>query len=71
MTAPQRIGVFGVGNALMGDDGIGPFVVKILESRYEFPTNVAPGDVRQYRKPQLVSVPIPQRVSPHDPALAQ
>ncbi|MGB2634292.1 MAG: hypothetical protein WAM58_10180 [Candidatus Acidiferrum sp.] len=24
----------------MGDDGIGPFVVRILESRYEFPPNV-------------------------------
>jgi hydrogenase maturation protease len=40
MTAPQLIGVLGVGNVLMGDVGIGPFVVKILESRSEFPSNV-------------------------------
>lgn len=32
-----RIGVLGVGNVLMGDHGIGPFVVRVLESRYEFP----------------------------------
>jgi len=31
----------------------------------------SPGDVRLYRKPQLVSVPIPQRVSSHDPALVE
>ena len=103
MTGSQRIGVLAVGNVLMGDDGIGPFVLKILESRYEFPSNVVlhdlgtpglgitsffadydtvilidavsakgqPGDVRLYRKDQLVRVPIPQRVSPHDPALVE
>jgi hydrogenase maturation protease len=103
MTASRRIGVLGVGNVLMGDDGIGPFMLKILEARYEFPPNVVlhdlgtpglgitsffadydaiiildavsakglPGDVRLYRKDQLVRVPIPQRVSPHDPALVE
>ena len=103
MTGSRRIGVLAVGNVLMGDDGIGPFVLKILESRYEFPSNVVlhdlgtpglgitsffadydtvilidavsakgqPGDVRLYRKDQLVRVPIPQRVSPHDPALVE
>jgi len=30
-----------------------------------------PGDVRLYRKHELVRVPIPQRVSPHDPALVE
>jgi len=99
----KGIGVLSVGNILMGDDGIGPFVLKILESRYEFPSNVVlhdlgtpglgitsfladydavilidavsakgqPGELRQYRKEQLVRVPIPQRVSPHDPALVE
>ncbi len=103
MTAERRIGILGVGNVLMGDDGIGPFVLKILEASYEFPANVVlhdlgtpglgitsffadydaiilldavsakgqPGDVRLYRKDQLVRVPIPQRVSPHDPALVE
>jgi len=101
--SPCCIGVLSVGNVLMGDDGIGPFVLKILESRYEFPPHVVlhdlgtpglgitsffaeydaiilidavsaqgqPGDVRLYRKDQLVRVPIPQRVSPHDPALVE
>jgi hydrogenase maturation protease len=103
MTTPLRIGILGVGNVLMGDHGIAPFVIKILESRYEFPPNVvlhdlgtpglgitsffadydaiilidavsaqAPaGEIRLYRKHQLVRVPIPQRVSPHDPALVE
>jgi hydrogenase maturation protease len=98
-----RIGVLGVGNVLMGDDGIGPFIVKILEARYAFPSEVvlhdlgtpglgitsffadydaivlldavsakgAAGEVKLYRKEQLVRVPIPQRVSPHDPALVE
>jgi hydrogenase maturation protease len=99
----KRIGILSVGNVLMGDDGIGPFVLKILESRYEFPENVVlddlgtpglgitsffsdydaiilidavtatgnPGDVKLYRKDQLVKIPIKQRVSPHDPALVE
>jgi hydrogenase maturation protease len=98
-----RIGVLGVGNVLIGDDGTGPLVVKVLESRYEFPENIvlhdlgtpglgiisffagydvivlidavnakaAPGAVVLYGKEQLVRVPIPQRVSPHDPALVE
>lgn len=103
MTCSPRIGVLSVGNVLMGDDGIGPYTLKILESRYEFPGNVTlldlgtpglgitsffadydsvilidavsakgePGQVFLYRKDQLVRVPIPQRVSPHDPALVE
>ena len=103
MTGLVRIGVLSLGNVLMGDDGIGPFILRILESRYEFPPNVVlhdlgtpglgitsffadydsiilidavsatgqPGDVHLYRKDQLIRVPIPQRVSPHDPALVE
>jgi len=40
MTGIRRIGVLGIGNVLMGDDGIGPYAVKLLEARYEFPENV-------------------------------
>lgn len=40
MSEARRIGVLGVGNVLVGDDGIGPFVLKILESHYEFPPGV-------------------------------
>jgi hydrogenase maturation protease len=99
----KRIGVLSVGNVLMGDDGIGPYILKILESRYEFPKQVIlddlgtpglgitsffskydaiilidavratghPGDLKLYRKEQLVRIPIPPRVSPHDPALVE
>ena len=36
----KRIGVLSVGNVLMGDDGVGPYILKILESLYEFPAEV-------------------------------
>lgn len=38
MTKPIR--VLGVGNVLMADDGLGPFVVRVLEAEYEFPEQV-------------------------------
>jgi len=28
--------IAGIGNVLLGDDGIGPYVVRLLESRYSF-----------------------------------
>jgi hydrogenase maturation protease len=103
VSGPRRIGVLSVGNVLMGDDGVGPYILKILESRYEFPSGVVlhdlgtpglgitsffadydaiilldalstkgrPGEVKLYRKGQLVRMPVPQRVSPHDPALVE
>jgi len=40
MKGIRRIGVLGIGNVLMGDDGVGPYAVKLLEARYEFPENV-------------------------------
>ena len=36
----DRVVVLGVGNVLMGDDGLGPYVVALLEARYEFPAGV-------------------------------
>jgi hydrogenase maturation protease len=36
----RRIGVLGIGNVLMGDDGVGPYAVRLLEARYEFPEKV-------------------------------
>jgi hydrogenase maturation protease len=103
MTSSCKIGVLGVGNVLMGDDGIGPFVVKVLEARFEFPQHVSledlgtpglgitpflsdykaiilidavsakgrPGDVKLYRKDELIHLRIQPRVSPHDPALVE
>jgi hydrogenase maturation protease len=36
----KRILIGGIGNVLMGDDGIGPYVARLIESRYEFPDHV-------------------------------
>ena len=36
-----RIAVVGLGNVLMADDGFGPYVVRVLEATYEFPSGVA------------------------------
>jgi len=87
----------------MGDDGVGPYTVKMLEARYKFPKQVElqdlgtpglgissvfseydavilidavsakrnPGEVKLYRKEELVQVPVKQRISPHDPALVE
>jgi len=30
----------GIGNVLLGDDGVGPYVIRLLESRYTFGENV-------------------------------
>jgi len=35
-----RIAIFGIGNLLMGDDGVGPFVAQFLEANYSFPDSV-------------------------------
>jgi len=35
----------GVGNVLLGDDGIGPYVVRLLESQYSFGDNVRLADL--------------------------
>jgi hydrogenase maturation protease len=35
-----RVGILGIGNVLMGDDALGPHVVKLLEARYRFPDDV-------------------------------
>lgn len=32
-----RIGVIGIGNVLTGDDGIGPYVVRVLDAAWELP----------------------------------
>jgi len=40
MTDTKPIRILGVGNVLCTDDGLGPYVIKVLESRYEFPGGV-------------------------------
>jgi hydrogenase maturation protease len=41
----KKILVAGLGNVLMGDDGIGPFVIKRMESHYDFAENVELADL--------------------------
>jgi hydrogenase maturation protease len=38
--SPAPIRILGIGNVLMGDDGFGPYVVAVLESRYDLPDHV-------------------------------
>lgn len=38
--APGRVAIVGVGNVLMGDDGVGPFIVRQLEARFHWPDEV-------------------------------
>jgi hydrogenase maturation protease len=35
-----RIAVIGIGNVLTGDDAIGPYVVRVLEAGFSFPSDV-------------------------------
>lgn len=41
----KRALIGGIGNVLLGDDGVGPFVVRILESTYSFDGNVEVADL--------------------------
>jgi Ni,Fe-hydrogenase maturation factor len=65
MRGARRIGVPGVGNVLMSDDGIGPLVLKILESRYEFPSNAKPSICWEEKAPSEFSEEEYEDVSGH------
>jgi len=41
----SKVLIAGIGNVLLGDDGVGPFVIKVLESQYDFPDNVELADL--------------------------
>jgi len=45
MTETKPIRILGVGNVLCTDDGLGPYAIKALEARYEFPVGVDVIDV--------------------------
>ena len=47
-----RIGVFGIGNVLMGDDAVGPYAVRVFEAQYEVPDEVPKASPR-YCAPTL------------------
>ncbi len=100
-TAP--IGVFGLGNVLMGDDALGPTVIAHLLAGFEFPEGVhvedlgtpgldlhphlagrrslilvdvvksqgEPGELRLYRKDEILKHAPGVRVSPHDPGVKE
>lgn len=36
----KRIAVLGLGSVLMGDDGVGPLAIELLDSRWRFPVGV-------------------------------
>ncbi len=100
-TAP--IGVFGLGNVLMGDDSLGPTVIAHLLAGFEFSDDVyvedlgtpgldlhphlagrrtlilvdvvksqgEPGELRLYRKDEILKHAPGVRVSPHDPGVKE
>ena len=99
----MKICLMGVGNVLMGDDALGPFVLKSLEAAWELPSSVTvfdagtpgldltlfldgldaliavdslqargvPGEVRSYRRGELLAAALPVVVSPHEPTLRE
>ena len=99
----RGVTVVGLGNVLMGDDGLGPTVVRTLEAGFDFPPEVTvldlgtpgldltpylagrdaviivdtvnatgqPGELRTYRRDELLAHAPGPRVSPHDPGLKE
>ena len=41
----KKVLIGGIGNVLLGDDGVGPYVVRLLEARYEFEDGVEIDDL--------------------------
>lgn len=100
---PRRIAVLGLGNVLLGDDAVGPYAVRLLESRFSFPPGVSvedvgtpgldlhpylaeadvlilidtvraegrPGELRCYRREEVLRHAPVARVGPHDPGVKQ
>lgn len=40
-----KVLIAGIGNVLLGDDGVGPFAIKVLESQYDFADSVELADL--------------------------
>jgi len=49
-----RVKVLGLGNVLLGDDGLGPYVIQVLLAQWEFPPAV---EVRDLGTPGLDLIP--------------
>ena len=45
MKTVSKVAIIGIGNILLGDDGVGPYVVRTLEASYEFGPDVQVLDV--------------------------
>jgi hydrogenase maturation protease len=45
MTTEKKIGIAGIGNYILGDEGFGVHVVHYLQNNYEFPENVEIQDI--------------------------
>jgi hydrogenase maturation protease len=41
----SKVLIAGIGNVLLGDDGVGPYAIKVLESQFDFPDNVELADL--------------------------
>src|SRR5271166_4566858 len=41
----KKVLIGGIGNVLLGDDGVGPYVARLLDARYEFGDNVEIADL--------------------------
>jgi hydrogenase maturation protease len=99
----MKVAVLGLGNVLMRDDALGPYVVRRLEARYAFPDDVTlqdlgtpgldlhpfitgqealiivdtvksdgpAGEIRTYRRDEILRHPPGPRVSPHDPGIKE
>ena len=100
---PPQTAVLGLGNVLMKDDALGPYVIRRLLAAWSFPPDVAvedlgtpgldlhpylagrealvivdtvradgePGELRLYRKDDLLRHAPATRTSPHDPGLKE
>ena len=98
----SKVLIAGTGNVLLGDDGVGPFVIKVLESEYtsrkmsnsriseqrtDLPLHIAgadavifvdsakfggeAGDIRLFRKEEIIRNPRQGRTDRHSPALSE
>jgi hydrogenase maturation protease len=45
VSSPERVGVIGLGNVLMGDDAFGPWVAQVLLAGFDYPDGVSVEDL--------------------------
>ena len=98
----KRILIAGIGNVLLGDDGIGPLIVQTIAARCECGSDIEvadlgtpgleladylaslravilvdsivgeqPGEIRLFRKQNILACQVPIRTGPHAPSLIE